>query len=158
MNNASTALKVAAGIFLTIALITIVVILFMSAQEATKTAQSNFAQIQTELSSTSYTVYDNTKVSGSQVLNSLRKYQTDEQFGIQVKTGKNPSGVWYFTTVNTSTSSDQYGSVETGKPAGALTSAQDQSSSNYINPSGTFHSEIIRDKSNVIRAIVFEQN
>ena len=36
MNNASSALKVAAGIFLTIALITIVVLLFISAQEATK--------------------------------------------------------------------------------------------------------------------------
>lgn len=45
MNNASSALKVAAGIFLTIALITIVVLLFISAQEATKTAQNNFADI-----------------------------------------------------------------------------------------------------------------
>ncbi|PWW35996.1 hypothetical protein DET56_11128 [Paenibacillus pabuli] len=36
MNNASSALKVAAGIFLTIALITIVVLLFISAQEGPK--------------------------------------------------------------------------------------------------------------------------
>lgn len=72
MNNASSALKVAAGIFLTIALITIVVLLFISAQEATKTAQNNFADIQTELSQVAFTVYDGTTISGSQVTNAPR--------------------------------------------------------------------------------------
>ena len=95
MSNAQKALVMAAGIFLAIALITIAVVLFTSAQEATKTAQNNFSSIQTELSQTAFTVYDNTMVSGSQVVNALRKFSDEDQFGIQVTTGKNPAGQWY---------------------------------------------------------------
>ncbi|WP_411343751.1 ABC transporter permease [Paenibacillus sp. WLX1005] len=160
MNNASAALKVAAGLFLTIALITIVVVLFISAQEATKTAQNNFSGIQKELDQTQYAVYDNTNISGSQVISSLRKFQDQESFGIQVLTGKNPSGTWYFHQVNTTASADStdYGTVSTDKAGGTFADALAQSSGNYINPTGTFKSQIIRDRSNVVRALIFKQN
>ncbi|MFD1886673.1 ABC transporter permease [Paenibacillus wenxiniae] len=160
MNNASAALKVAAGLFLTIALITIVVVLFISAQEATKTAQNNFSGIQKELDQTQYAVYDNTNISGSQVVSSLRKFKDQNGFGIKVKTGKNPTGNWYFNEVNTTSSVDSvdYGSVNTTKPSGSLADAMDQASGNYINPTGTFKSEIVRDRSNVVRALIFSQN
>lgn len=74
MSNAQKALVMAAGIFLAIALITLAVVLFTSAQDSTKAAQSNFSNIQTELSQTAFTVYDNTTLSGSQVVNALRKF------------------------------------------------------------------------------------
>lgn len=160
MNNASTALKVAAGIFLTIALITIVVILFISAQEATKTAQNNFADIQTELSQASYTVYDGTTISGSQVTNALRKFSGKEQFGVQVTTGKNKgsNGQWYGNTLNTSgeLTSDSYGSV-TAKASGDMNNTMAESSPEYVNPSGKFKAAIIKDRSNVVRGLVFTQ-
>ncbi|ANF95719.1 hypothetical protein [Paenibacillus bovis] len=160
MNNASAALKVAAGLFLTIALITIVVVLFISAQEATKTAQNNFSGIQKELDQTQYAVYDNTNISGSQVVSSLRKFKDQGSFGIQVLTGKNPSGMWYFHQVNNTASVDStdYGSVSKDAASGSFSDALDQSSNNYINPTGTFKSEVIRDRSNVVRALVFRQN
>ncbi|OAB44540.1 ABC transporter permease [Paenibacillus glacialis] len=159
MNNASTALKVSAGIFLTIALITIVVVLFISAQEATKSAQNNFADIQTEMSQASFTVYDNTTVSGSQVLNALRKFQDKGQFGVEVKTGKNTNGSWYFKTISTSVpvGSSGYGSVTATAPGGSIAHASNESESDYVNPSGKFEANVIKDNSNVIRGITFKQ-
>ncbi|WP_068617459.1 ABC transporter permease [Paenibacillus tuaregi] len=158
MNNASTALKVAAGIFLTIALITIVVILFISAQEATKTAQNNFSDIQTELAQASFTVYDDTSISGSQVVNAIRKFKDKGQFGIKVHTGKNKSGVWYGSSLNVGDASDgSYGSV-IGKSDTDAGVSWDETSPNYVNPSGKFRAQVVKDSSNVVRGLIFTQN
>lgn len=160
MNNASSALKVAAGIFLTIALITIVVILFISAQEATKTAQNNFSDIQTELSQAAFTVYDGTSISGSQVTNALRKFKDKDQFGILVMTGKNKRGQWYGyqLNINTDISNDDYGSViDTDNKTGHLPETANESSNEYVNPSGKFKASIVKDSSNVVRGLIFEQ-
>ncbi|MCR8642101.1 ABC transporter permease [Paenibacillus sp. N1-5-1-14] len=157
MGNAQKALVMAAGIFLAIALITIGVVLFISAQEATKTAQNNFSDIQTELSQTAYTVYDNTVISGNQVTNALRKYNSKEQFGIQIKTGKNTDGSWYKNEVTLV--GDDYGNIVGEKVTVIkdINVVNDEKSAQYVNPSGKFKSKIIRDKSNVIRGIIFEQ-
>ncbi|MCM3702733.1 ABC transporter permease [Paenibacillus macerans] len=157
MNNASSALKVAAGIFLTIALITIVVILFVSAQEATKTAQNNFSDIQTELSQASFTVYDDTTISGSQVTNALRKFQDRDQFGVQVKTGKNSVGEWYGYILNIGSSSARdYGSVAS-KSNADISDTWDEELDEYVNPSGKFKAQVVKDNSNVVRGLIFTQ-
>lgn len=158
MNNASSALKVAAGIFLTIALITIVVILFVSAQEATKTAQNNFSDIQQELSQASFTVYDDTTISGSQVINALRKFKDREQFGILVITGKNKIGEWYGNILNISDqeSSGQYGSVS-GTSKTDISNSWNEVYDQYVNPSGKFKARVIKDNSNVVRGLIFTQ-
>ncbi len=158
MNNASSALKVAAGIFLTIALITIVVVLFVSAQEATKTAQNNFSDIQTELSQASFTVYDDTTVSGPQVTNALRKFKDRGQFGIQVKTGKNSSGQWYGNVLNISSlsSAEEFGAVN-GISYADISNSWNESLIDYVNPSGKFKAKVIKDNSNVVRGLIFVQ-
>jgi len=152
MNNASSALKVAAGIFLTIALITIVVILFISAQEATKTAQNNFSDIQTELSQAAFTVYDGTTISGSQVTNALRKYKDKDQFGIFIATGKNRAGQWYGNVLDSS------GLIlNPDSRQGNISLTMNEKSPEYVNPSGKFQASIVKDDSNVIRGIKFIQ-
>lgn len=160
MSNAQKALVMAAGIFLAIALITTAVVLFVSAQEATKTAQTSFSDIQTELSQTAYTVYDGTTVSGSQVVNALRKFQDKGEFGVQVITGKNPTGSWYFKTVNITVpvGSTGYGSITTAPVTGSIVNASNEASNDYINPTGKFKANLIKDNSNVIRGITFTQN
>lgn len=161
MNNASSALKVAAGIFLTIALITIVVLLFISAQEATKTAQNNFADIQTELSQAAFTVYDGTTISGSQVTNALRKYADKDQFGIQVITGKNKSGQWYGNQLNISQdlNNADYGSViAPDDKVGSINQTMSEKDNQYVNPSGKFKAVIVKDRSNVVRGLIFQQS
>lgn len=161
MNNASSALKVAAGIFLTIALITIVVLLFISAQEATKTAQNNFADIQTELSQAAFTVYDGTTISGSQVTNALRKYADKDQFGIQVITGKNKAGQWYGNKLNISQdiNNADYGSVtDPDEKVGIINQTMSEKDNQYVNPSGKFKAIIVKDRSNVVRGLIFQQS
>ncbi|MBY0204847.1 ABC transporter permease [Paenibacillus polysaccharolyticus] len=161
MNNASSALKVAAGIFLTIALITIVVLLFISAQEATKTAQNNFADIQTELSQAAFTVYDGTTISGSQVTNALRKYADKDQFGIQVITGKNKGGQWYGNQLNISqdVNNADYGSViAPDDKVGSINQTMSEKDNQYVNPSGKFKAIIVKDRSNVVRGLIFQQS
>ncbi|MVO99288.1 ABC transporter permease [Paenibacillus lutrae] len=158
MGNAQKALIMAAGFFLAIALITIAVVMFISAQDATKAAQNNFSDIQTELSQTAYTVYDNTVVSGSQVVNALRKFADKEQFGIQVKTGKNMTGSWYTNVIDISSPiSNNYGSVVSSIPRENINYAAVEAHIDYVNPSGKFKAKIIKDKSNVIRGIEFSQ-
>ncbi|WMT42921.1 ABC transporter permease [Paenibacillus sp. D2_2] len=156
MNNASSALKVAAGIFLTIALITIVVVLFVSAQEATKTAQNNFSDIQTELSQAAFTVYDDTTVSGSQVTNALRKFKDRDQFGIRVLTGKNRQGEWYGNTLNITGNADEFGSV-INKSNTDISNSWNESLNEYVNPSGKFKARVVKDNSNVVRGLIFTQ-
>ena len=162
MNNASTALKVAAGIFLTIALITIVVILFISAQEATKTAQNNFSDIQTELSQASFTVYDGTTISGSQVTNALRKFKDKDQFGVKIETGKNltTGGAWYGNVLNMSVANtnSEYGSViDPTSRQGNINDTINEANAEYVNPSGKFRASIVKDSSNVVRGLIFTQ-
>lgn len=158
MSNAQKALVMAAGIFLAIALITLAVVLFISAQDSTKAAQSNFSNLQTELSQTAFTVYDNTTLSGSQVVNALRKFSDQDQFGIQIVTGKNPAGQWYGKVINTGVPLDSvtYGSV-LGTAPGQLSQTMDEANVNYVNPNGKFQAQIVHDSSNVIRGILFRQ-
>ncbi|KEO82777.1 hypothetical protein [Tumebacillus flagellatus] len=172
MSNAQKALVMAAGIFLAIALITIAVVMFISAQEATKNAQENFSGIQRELSDTSFTVYDGTIVSGSQVVNALRKFNQQKQFGILVITGRNKTtttsgtttkisgGTWYNGVVDEDTGVVSYDSTTSStKPSNYsdLSEALKQDQKTYINPAGKFNASIIRDSSNVIHGLKFIQ-
>lgn len=147
MDSSKKALLFGAGLFLTIALITLFVIIYSTASDASKAAQNEFSGLQTELSEQTYLVYDNTKVSGSQVVNAIRKFK-GQQIGIMVKTGKGDTS-WYLYNAS---KPDSLGNA-TGKPENIV----DETSSAYINPSGTFSAKVVRDNNNVIRAIEFTQ-
>ncbi|PWK05009.1 ABC transporter permease [Tumebacillus permanentifrigoris] len=182
MGNAQKALVMAAGIFLAIALITIGVVMFISAQEATKTAQENFSSIQNELSSTSFTVYDNTIISGSQVINALNKFNKTKEFGIRVVTNEDLAGTWYGDIIDAQNpASTTYGDVayrvtgsEIRQPDGTtlvsgatgysgtvaqslVSQASLESSNRYVNTAGKFHATVVRDSSNVIHGLLFDQ-
>lgn len=183
MSNAQKALVMAAGIFLAIALITIAVVMFISAQEATKGAQESFSGIQNDLSSTSFTVYDNTVVSGSQVVNAIRKFENKGEFGIRVITGVNvqrgQSGSWYGDVIlltggttygdvvvsaatNKAASGAQYGAhdVSTGGYTYHMTTVLEavaEESSNFINPAGRYQAKVVFDKNNVVHGLTFDQ-
>ncbi|KJD42879.1 hypothetical protein [Paenibacillus terrae] len=137
MNNAASALKVAAGLFLTIALITIVVMLFGSAQEGTKQAQTEFAGIQTELTGQAFVGYENTILTGSQVVSSIRRFGNKEEFKIDIKTKKNSGGTSY--------------------TKGNIGNTQSITSNEYVNPSGQFKGEVVRDANNVVTGLTFTQ-
>lgn len=146
MDASKRALMFGAGLFITIALITLTVIIYTTAADGSKAAQKEFSGLQTELSEQTFLVYDNADVSGSQVLNAIRKFG-DEEIGIKVTTGKGTT--WY--NYNASTPD----SLVTA--SGSTTNTTVESSSEYINPSGKFNAKIVRDSNKVIRGIEFTQ-
>ncbi|MDQ0087505.1 hypothetical protein J2T12_000899 [Paenibacillus anaericanus] len=153
--NTGVGIRVAAGIFLTIMLITIVVIITISSQDAAKQGQTKMASITTQLSDTEFNTYNNTTLSGSQALNAIRQYMSLEQFGIHVTTGKGDTS-HYGNELEINATSGVVDKVK-GAGNGTLVNAENQSLDSYINPSGKFKSTIVRDKNNMIRGIIFKQ-
>lgn len=158
MSNAQKALVMAAGIFLAIALITLAVVLFISAQDSTKAAQSNFSNIQTELSQTAFTVDLNAE------LTAVRCPAGDRRCGNRRgrRTVRAAARSGLIRPRRHSTECPVYGVCPAGcvRPAPApyqLSHALDESNINYVNPSGKFRAQLVHDSSNVIRGIVFRQ-
>ncbi|PLR70525.1 hypothetical protein [Bacillus sp. UMB0728] len=150
--STSTALMFGAALFLVLALIGIAVNVFSPATDAAKTATTDFSAATTELKDQKYLIFDNTTISGSQVVNALRKFQQDGSagnIGIRVKTGRGNDS-WYYNSVSTNGDSI----TQAGNP----TNVSNATSSEYINPSGMFKATIIRDSNQVIRAIEFVQS
>ncbi|MCM3317971.1 hypothetical protein M3603_15235 [Rummeliibacillus stabekisii] len=148
----SSALKVAASVLFTIALITIVAIIFASSTEPAKSSTSDFNNLTTELKDQKYLNYDNTVVSGSQVVNAIRRFAAEgknNDFGVKIVTGQGNS-TWYYNTVSNS------GDTLTTSTS-PVSEISNTNSSQYVNPSGTFKANIIRDSNQVIRAIQFVQ-
>ena len=148
MENSLKGLMLAAGIIITCIIISLG---FYIAREASDTASSGTGQInelQAEFADTSKTMYENTEVSGSEVINVIRKF-SDEMIGVKVQTKKNTS--YYIYQFN-----DTDGSL---KNASSLDykSAQNVTSSNYINPTGRFLGTVVRDANGTITGLSFVQ-
>ena len=148
MENSLKGLMLAAGIIITCIIISLG---FYIAREASDTASSGTGQInelQAEFADTSKTMYENTEVSGSEVINVIRKF-SDEMIGVKVQTKKNTSYYIY-------QFSDADGSL---KNASSLDykSAQNAASVNYINPTGRFLGAVVRDANGTITGLSFVQ-
>ena len=152
--STSTALMFGAALFLALALIGISVNVFSPATEAAKAATTDFSSATTELKDQKYLIYDNTTISGSQVVNALRKFQAEGESGniaIHVTTGKNIQGQWYFNTF------DKTVGITGGGNGKKPTTTNISTDPEYVNPSGMFKASVERDSNNVIRALKFSQ-
>lgn len=148
------ALLFGAALFIALALIAIAVNVFSPATEAAKTATTDFSSATTELKDQKYLIYDNTTISGSQVVNAVRKFQAEGEAGnvaINIKTGKNASGTWYYNNFSESAGISTGGQTDTSK-------INKSTESEYVNPSGMFRATVKRDSNSVIRAIEFVQD
>lgn len=148
MENSLKGLMLAAGIIITCIIISLG---FYIAREASDTASSGTGQInelQAEFADTSKTMYENTEVSGSEVINVIRKF-SDEMIGIKVQTKKNTSYYIY-------QFSDADGSLKNASSLDYKT-AQNAVSANYINPTGRFLGSVVRDANGTITGLSFVQ-
>ena len=93
-------------------------------------------------------MYENTEVSGSEVINVIRKF-SDEMIGIKVQTKKNTSYYIY-------QFSDADGSLKNASSLDYKT-AQNAVSANYINPTGRFLGSVVRDANGTITGLSFVQ-
>ncbi|MBO5245910.1 MAG: hypothetical protein J6B28_01470 [Eubacterium sp.] len=148
MENSLKGLMLAAGIIITCIIISLG---FYIAREASDTASSGTGQInelQAEFADTSKTMYENTEVSGSEVINVIRKF-SDEMIGVKVQTKKQTSYYIY-------QFSDVDGSLK-GAATLDYTSAQVPTNGNYINPTGRFLGAVVRDANGTITGLSFVQ-
>lgn len=148
MENSLKGLMLAAGIIITCIIISLG---FYIAREASDTASSGTGQIhqlQAEFEDTSKTMYENTEVSGSEVINVIRKF-SDEMIGIKVQTKKNTS--FYIYQFNESDGSLGAVSINDVKRA------QTPSNAGYINPTGRFLGAVVRDANGTITGLSFVQ-
>lgn len=147
------------SLFLLVAVLTITLFAFNIGQDSSKSATQELNTVNTDMKEQKLLVYDNMEMSGSQVMNSIKKMENDgkgNKIGIQVKTGANTGGVWYY---NTFTGGDGTGTLTAGNGEKTLSKAYDTSNqTNYINPSGNFTGKILRDNNNTIRAVIFTQD
>ena len=87
MENSLKGLMLAAGIIITCIIISLGFIL-QGRREILPRRELQINQLQAEFTDASKTMYDGTEVSGSEVLNVIRKF-SDETMGILVQTNKN---------------------------------------------------------------------
>lgn len=149
MNNVPDWLKVAAGIFLTVTLIAIIVYFTDTAKEKTQEAGDEINGIFNVMSESKYSQYTGGIKTGSQVVNAIRQYAKKPNFGIKVITGKGDTSFYG----NPFTSD---GTVTPQKTTD-FKKAEDPNSIAYINLSGSFEPKITRDLNSVVVGIEFKQ-
>jgi len=147
MENSLKAILMAAGVVITLIVVSIGFLLMRSGQNTAQNAINKLGQVNAELDESQYTMYDGAEVNGYDVINLLNKYK-NEYIGIQVITNKNTTGEWYI--------HDGSGDSLTAA-SGAIENTMKEESNEYINPNGKFKGKIKRDSNGTIIAITFTQ-
>lgn len=150
--NVLSFIKWAAGIVITLAIISIAFIVFNMAKDGTMKGATKIEEMNAQIADSDMTIYDDEEISGSEVVNVVRKFKKS-YLGIQVKTGKNTGGTWYGYNVALSSDVGTIGAATSS----ALTSAIDETSNLYINPNGRFMGKVYRDSNGAVAALVFSQ-
>lgn len=152
--TASSGIRFTVGIIVTLLLCGIVVGVFTIIQQPAKATADDITSLNTQLNEQKFFIYENGNHNGSHVYNTIKQYQSAETFGVYVITGKNQNGTWYNRQISLlpGTIGD-----DLGPGSGTLENTRNERSVEYINPSGQFKSEIVRDSNNVITGIVFRQ-
>lgn len=146
MENSLKGLILAAGTIITCLVISLG---FFIAKEAKTSAMNGAGQISSlnsEFMESDKIIYDGTQISGSEVINTIHKF-SDDRLAIIVTTNRN--------TTNYNYSYDsKNGEFEL---TGTYGISDDPAEPEYINPSGRFKSEVIRDINGAIVELKFEQ-
>lgn len=148
MENSLKGLILAAGVAITCIVISLG---FFIAREARDTASNGTGKIQklnAEFNESDKVLYDGLQVSGSEVMNVVGKFQS-EQLSIKVVTKK--SSQYYGYSMSDS-------DTALGTACSSSTSdAQKVTSITYINPNAQFVGSIRRDSNDTVIGIVFTQ-
>lgn len=134
-NEGINFVKIAAAVFMGLAVVGFLIYLFSVGQGITKETDKELMSIQKSLTEAKYEQYDNTTVSGSQVISCIKSNAS--KLTITVKNGAGNT-----TTYNSS--NPDY-------------TATDPSDSGYINPTGEFKATLVVDSNKSVTGIRFEQ-
>ena len=148
MENSLKGLILAAGTVITCLVITLGFYLSKEAQATASTGTSQIGKINSEFAENDKTMYDGVKVSGSEVINAIRKFE-DDKMGISVVTNTGQTFYGYAFNIDT-------GDL-TIKNTNEYTDAISENDASYINPYADFKGEVVRNANDVITGIVFTQ-
>lgn len=148
MENSLKGLILAAGTIITCVVISLGFFISREAKETAANGANQINKLNSEFMENDKIIYDGAIVSGSEVINVLKKLKNDET-GVLVKTNK--SETYYVYQFNLSTGE----LVE--RVSNSYENVLDNSSKSYINPYANFRGKIIRDINEVIIGIIFEQ-
>lgn len=148
MENSLKGLILAAGTVITCLVITLGFYLSKEAQATASTGTSQIGKINSEFSENDKTMYDKVRVSGSEVINAIRKFE-GETIGISVDTNSGHAFYGYSLDLIT-------GEIMCEMP-NEYNESLTQNAATYINPYAEFEGKVIRNANEVITGIAFTQ-
>ena len=148
MENSLKGLIMAAGTIVTCLIISLGFFIAKEAKDSAANGAGQISKLNAEFIESDKIIYDSTQVSGSEVINVIRKFKT-ETVGVTVVTKKTTSNYNYTIDESAKTiakaSLDEY---KTGKEPTEI---------DYINPTARFEGSVIRDVNGTIIGIKFVQ-
>lgn len=155
MENSLKGLLLAAGTIITCIVIGLGFYIAREARDTASRSAGQIAKLNAEFSESDKIMYDNLSVSGTEVINVINKFRNDE-IGIIVNT-KKAQGTMYnrvlSSTINNGSNVYTLGGVSHSK----VKDAQDINNNAYINPTGQFSGQVLRDSNFVIVGLQFTQ-
>ncbi|CAH1207724.1 hypothetical protein PAECIP111893_02764 [Paenibacillus plantiphilus] len=155
MENVSTGLKWAIGIILTLLIVAAGISVFMVTQGYFQRGQEQAVSQSVALAQSEFNNYENTTVTGTDVLEAIKRYKDRPFFSIEMKT-------LLMTGYNHATDKKCYSAANPSVSVTCTTLVThtlmtDQTQATYVNPTARFKSSIYKDGNGVIRHIRFEQ-
>ena len=154
-DNASSALKFAIGLVITMIFIGIIIVAFTFGRNHANSAISNVSKDTSTLEDGRYTQYDGVMVPGAEVLNTIEKFEADNIF-VAVTVAANTRAT--VTAYNDQQLGSQAYIMTSASTSGALTkntvanentllrAAKDPTNAQYINPSAQFYGLVNRSQ------------
>jgi hypothetical protein len=152
MDNGLKGLLLAAGTIITCIIVSLGFYIAREARDTAASGAGSISKLNSEFNDNDKTMYEGLAVSGSEVLNVITKFSS-EDICIRVETiasGKAGKYAYYLYKLSTG---NMLGDVSDTN----VSEARDQKNVNYINPNATFHGSVQRNSNNVITCITFIQ-
>ncbi len=159
MDNAQKAIMIGVGLFITIIIIAAVMLITGMGQDMINNSSTQVANISSSLQAQLTASYDDTQVTGAQVITAIKRYYTDETMVLVVKNGTNINnyGKIKATISGTPTVSDnhvtatataQYGASESATAVGKLSDTSDANT--YVSSTAKYQAKLIKISDSVV--------
>lgn len=152
MDNSLKGLILAAGVIITCIVIGLGFYISREARDTASNGAGQISKLNAEFNESDKIMYDGLEVSGSEVINVINKYKSDEM-SIVVATKKSTSQYGRTIAIGTNNVSSLGGTSSI-----SVKTAQNIESESYINPNAQFMGEVLRDSNNAIIGIRFTQS
>ncbi|WP_159887530.1 hypothetical protein [Paenibacillus puerhi] len=165
MENVSAGLKWAIGIILTLLILAAGISIYLVSSGYLKRAQDQSASQSLSLNKAEYEIYENTSVSGKDVLEAVQRFKTTPEFTVRISTGKqktpfiaeNTSKAKACFSLDATTSSGIARGPAECTPTITYSQMINQGGDHFITETGRFTSKVYRDDNGDVHLITFDQ-